>query len=162
MKIDLPPWQRAFQRLLMSWPATAFVRRILHHVDAILLHISDGRLDVTRLSGLPVVEITTVGAKSGVPRSLPLAGFPDGKNIILIASNFGGATHPGWYFNLKANPECVLSKGGQRGNFIAREAQAQERDRYWDLANSYYVGYAAYQQRAGKRKIPVMVLEPKR
>ena len=162
MKIDLPHWQRAFQRFLMSRPATAFVQRILHHVDAILLRISAGRLDVTRLSGLPVVEIITIGAKSGMPRSLPLAGFPDGNNIILIASNFGRAHHPGWYFNLKANPECVLSKGGRRAVFIAREAEAQERERCWDLANSYYVGYAAYQQRAGKRKIPVMVLEPKR
>ncbi len=162
MNAEIPGWQRVLQRFLMSRPITAIVQRTLHHIDAFILRLSAGRLDITRISGLPVVEITAIGVKSGLPRSLPLAGFPDGEKFVLIASNFGGAHHPGWYFNLKANPECVLKKEGQTGTFIAREAEGQERERYWELANSFYIGFYEYKQRAGNRKIPVMVLEPKR
>ena len=65
------------------------------------------------------------------------------------------------YYNLKANPECVVRKNGQVGTYIAREANNQENKYYYDMAISYYIGYTAYKQRAGNRKIPVMILEPK-
>jgi deazaflavin-dependent oxidoreductase (nitroreductase family) len=161
MKVEIPAWQRALQRFLMTRPVTAFVAPILHHADAFLLRLSGGHLDITRLSGLPVVELTAIGAKSGLLRTLPLAGHPDDDKYVLIASNFGRAHHPAWYHNLKANPECSVRKNGQAGTFIAREAEGEEREQYWQLAVSYYIGYEAYKQRAANRKIPVMVLEPK-
>ena len=91
VNVKIPAWQRVLQRFLMTRPVTAFVAPILHHVDAFFLRLSGGRLDITRLSGLPVVELTTIGAKSGLPRTLPLAGFPDGDKFVLIASNYGRA-----------------------------------------------------------------------
>ena len=157
----IPTWQRILQRFLMTRPITAFVAPVLHHVDAFFLRLSGGRLDITRLSGLPVVELTASGAKSGLPRTLPLAGFPDGDKFVLIASNYGRARHPDWYHNLKANPECVVKKNGREGTYIARETDGEERESYWNLAISYYGGYEAYKQWASQREIPVMVLEPK-
>jgi deazaflavin-dependent oxidoreductase (nitroreductase family) len=158
----IPPWQRILQRFLMTRPVTVLVAPILHHVDAFFLRLSGGRLDITRLSGLPVVELTAIGSKSGQPRTLPLAGFSDGDRFVLVASNYGRASHPAWYHNLKANPECIVKKNGKGGTYIARETEGDEREHYWNLAVSYYAGYEAYRQRAAHRKIPVMVLEPKR
>ena len=145
----------------MMRPVTALVAPILHHADAFLLKLTGGRLDFTRAAGLPVIELTTTGAKSGLKRTLPLAGYPEGDNLFLIASNFGRSRHPAWYYNLKANPECKVTKDGRTGEYIAREADEQENRYYFDMASSYYIGYAAYQKRAAHRKIPVMVLEPK-
>ncbi len=144
----------------MVRPVSAVMARILHHADTFLLRISGGRLDFTRAAGLPVIELTTTGAKSGLPRTHPLAGYPDGDKYVLVASNFGRKRHPAWYHNLKANPECTVKVNRRVTTCIARETEGEEHEQYWQLAVSYYVGYEAYRQRAGNRKIPVMVLEP--
>ena len=154
-------WQHIPQQFFALRPISWLMARLLHHADALLLRLSRGKLTFAQLTGLPIIELTTTGAKSGKQRTLPLTGLPDGEKYILIASNFGQAHHPGWYYNLKANPECMVKKNGQAGVYIAREAYEAENQRYYDMAISYYVGYAAYKQRAGERKIPVMVLEPK-
>jgi deazaflavin-dependent oxidoreductase (nitroreductase family) len=150
-----------FQQFLALRPVTWLMARVLHHADALMLRLSRGRLTFAQLSGLPIIELTTTGAKSGKQRILPLTGLPDGDKYALIASNFGQAHHPGWYYNLRANPECTVKKDGRTGVYIAREANDEENQYYYDMAVSYYVGYAAYKQRAANRRIPVMVLEPK-
>jgi len=154
-------FQRFIHRFLMLRPVSAFLARYLHRVDEIALRLSRGRWTVTSLVGLPIIQLTTTGAKSGKQRTLPLAGYPDGDKFVLIASNFGRAHLPAWYHNLKANPECTVKKDGHTGVYIACEANEQENEYYYAMAVSYYIGYAAYKQRTANRKIPVMVLEPK-
>ena len=149
-----------FQQFFALRPVSWLMARILHHADALMLRLSHGKMTFAQFSGLPIIELTTTGAKSGKQRTLPLTGLPDGEKYILIASNFGQAHHPGWYYNLKANPRCTVRENGHTGVYIAREADEDENQRYYELAISYYIGYAAYKQRAGERKIPVMVLEP--
>jgi deazaflavin-dependent oxidoreductase (nitroreductase family) len=85
----------------------------------------------------------------------------DGEKIAVIASNFGRAYNPGWYYNLKADPECEVSWNGRSGKYIAREAEGEEREKYWQLGLSYYAGYEKYKAHAAPRRIPVMVVEPK-
>ena len=160
MTKKIPSWQRLFHQFLALRPVTWLMARALHHADAMMLRWTHGRMSFAQFSGLPIIELTTIGAKSGRQRTLPLTGLPDGERYILIASNFGQAHHPGWYHNLKANPECMVRKNGHAGTYVAREADEDENQRYYDMAISYYVGYAAYRQRAGERKIPVMILEP--
>lgn len=150
------------QRFFSWQPVTTLLAPILHHVDTSILRLSGGKWDITHLSGFPVIELTTTGAKSGQSRTLPLAGLPDGDRLVLIASNFGREHNPAWYYNLKVHPECMVKKSGRNGVYIARETEGEERERYWQLAVSYYIGYEAYKQRAAHRKIPVMVLEPKK
>ena len=157
----IPTWQRLFQQFLALRPVTWLMARVLHHADALLLRLSRGKLTFSQFSGLPIIELTATGAKSGKQRTLPLAGYPDDEKIILIASNFGQKHSPAWYYNLKANPECTVKKDRRAEVYIAREADGQEYEGYYDMAISYYVGYAVYKQRAKNRKIPVMVLEPK-
>jgi len=162
MNKNISPMKRTFQQFLAWRPISWFMARVLHHIDALMLRLSGGKLTFAQISGLPIIELTTTGAKTGKQRILPITGLPDGDKYALIASNFGQDHHPGWYYNLKANPECVVKKDGRAGTYIAREADEDENKHYYDMAISYYVGYAAYKQRAGNRKIPVMILEPKR
>lgn len=154
--------KRKFQKFLAWQPITWFMVHYLHHADAFLLRLSGGKVTFAELSGLPIIELTTIGAKSGQSRTLPITGLPDGEKYALIGSNFGQAHNPAWYYNLKANPECIVKKEGLERTYIAREADDKENEHYYEIAISLYIGYAAYKQRAGDRKIPVMILEPKR
>jgi deazaflavin-dependent oxidoreductase (nitroreductase family) len=86
----------------------------------------------------------------------------DGEKIVLIGSNLGQKHNPGWYYNLKAYPECEVRFSGCADKYIARETEGDEREKYWQMAVSYYKGYDAYRVRAAHRKIPVMVLEPRK
>jgi deazaflavin-dependent oxidoreductase (nitroreductase family) len=155
-------FQKLIHRFLMlSW-VSAFLARVLYRLDKFLLRLTRGRFVITRLAGLPIIQLTTTGAKTGQARTMPLVGIPDGEKIALIASNFGQKHHPGWYYNLKVNPICLVRFDGRARNYIAHEASDTEHEKYFQLASSYYAGYQKYKERAAPRKIPVVVLEPKR
>jgi len=111
---------------------------------------------------LPIIQLTTKGAKSGQLRTVPLVVVVDGETLGLIGSNFGGRHAPGWYYNLKANPECEVKFNGKLQNYVARETQGDEYLHYWLTAVALYAGYAEYKERAAHRHIPVMVLEPRK
>jgi deazaflavin-dependent oxidoreductase (nitroreductase family) len=101
------------------------------------------------------------GAKSGVERQTPLVYTRDGENVLLVASRGGDVKHPAWYHNVTANPDVSFSIDGGERPYTARNATAAERPRLWDLVTRRYGGYAVYQQRAGDREIPIVVLEPR-
>jgi deazaflavin-dependent oxidoreductase (nitroreductase family) len=154
-------YQKFIHRFLMLEPVSAFLAKILYRVDRFILYISRGHYTATQLAGLPIVQLTTIGAKTGQPRSMPLVGIFDGVTIALIATYFGSKHNPGWYYNLKAHPECEASYAGYTQKYIAREIIGEEYEHYWQLAISFYEGYEKYKQRAAHRHIPVMLLEPK-
>ena len=141
----------------MAW----LFARVLHHLDGPVMRRSAGRHSVSAaLTGLPIIELTTVGARSGESRTLPLVGVPDGDRLVLVASNYGKQQNPAWYYNLKANPRCSTTFRGQRHEMEAYEAEGEERQRLWELDVSVYPPRNHYAQRAGNRRIPVMVLQP--
>ena len=110
---------------------------------------------------VPTLLLTTTGRKSGEPRALPLIyGESDGRYVV-IASRGGTPTHPVWYLNLEANPECELQLGAKHVRARARVAGGAERERLWKQMAAIYPPYDDYQQRAGARTIPVVVLEPR-
>lgn len=153
--------QRFLHVIPKSKPGSWFFARTLHHLDRPILRLTGGRQSMTNmLSGLPVVNVTTIGAKSGQPRSLPLVAIPDGENVILIASNYGQKHHPAWYYNLRAHPEVQLTYEGHTVTYTARETNGAERERCWQRAVDLYSGYAAYKERAGQRQIGVFLLTP--
>lgn len=154
-------FQRLLHRFFMLRPVSAFLAVVLHHVDALLLRLTNNRHTVTEIVGLPILQLITVGAKTGKPRKTLLVRLQDGERLAIIASNYGRAHNPGWYYNLKANPECQVLSTERAGTYIANEAEGEEREKYWQLALSYYAGYEKYRVRAVHRRIPVMVLNPK-
>ena len=160
MNIKPNLFQKFIHRFLMMRWVSAFLAVNLHRMDAVMLKLSHGRHTVTEIVGLPIIQITTIGAKSGEPRTMPLVSLFDGEKIALIGSNFGRQHNPGWYYNLKANPQCTVQVNGREQKFIARQTEGEEREKYWQMAVSYYKGYDLYKVRAAHRQIPVMILEP--
>jgi deazaflavin-dependent oxidoreductase (nitroreductase family) len=155
------PTQRGMRLLAGTRPVAWLFARVLHHLDGPVLQRSAGRHSLSSaLTGLPVVALTTVGARSGQPRTLPILGVPDADRLVLVASNYGQHRNPGWYYNLKANPRCSVVFRGQRHEMEAYEADGEERERLWQLDVSVYPPRNHYAQRAGNRRIPVMVLRP--
>jgi deazaflavin-dependent oxidoreductase (nitroreductase family) len=128
-------------------------------IDRVLLPLSRGRLSAA--PGQQVGMLESVGAKSGERRRTPLLYLRDGNHVVLVASKGGSTKNPAWYWNVKANPAVrFLGPGGLTGEYVAREAEGDERARLWAEAVDYYDGYATYQGRTDGRRIPVIVLEP--
>ena len=151
--------QRAIRRLIATRPVTWVLARTIHRIDAAVFRASGGRTTAGAvLSGLPIINLTTTGAKSGQPRCVTLVGIPDGERIILIASNWGQAKHPAWYHNIKAHQQVTVSTSGDARPYTARELAGAERDAAWARAVALYPGYKGYAERAG-REIPVVALE---
>jgi deazaflavin-dependent oxidoreductase (nitroreductase family) len=110
---------------------------------------------------LPTLLLTTTGRKTGQTRDVPLIyGERDGSYVV-VASRGGTPTHPVWYLNLEANPECELQVGTKHVRARARVAEGPERERLWRQMAEVYPPYDAYQKNAGARTIPVVVLEPR-
>ena len=153
--------QKLLHRFFMLRPVTAFFAPRVHHVDKAFLRLTKGRFTASEILGWKIIQLTTIGAKTKQLRTMPLIGILDGEKIALVASSFGREHNPGWYYNLKAHPECDVELNGLRGKYIARESSEEEYKRYWQMAVAFYAGYDKYKQRAAHRHIPVMVLEPK-
>jgi deazaflavin-dependent oxidoreductase (nitroreductase family) len=109
---------------------------------------------------MPVLELTTIGRKSGKPRSCMLTSpIQEGESIVIVASRGGDDFHPAWYLNLVDNPQVqVRYKGGPSKMMTARTATADERARMWPIVEKQYKGYAGYQQRTD-REIPLVILD---
>jgi deazaflavin-dependent oxidoreductase (nitroreductase family) len=161
---NAPPknWlQKTTVRIAVSVVGATLGARLVHHVDRLALRWSHGRFTLTTLlTGLEVLCLTTTGAKSGQPRTVPLLAIPhrDGQ-FILIASNWGQARHPAWYYNLLAHPQVTVTRNGRTQPYHARETSGEERERCWQIALQTYPGYAAYKRRT-TRRIPVILLTP--
>jgi deazaflavin-dependent oxidoreductase (nitroreductase family) len=124
--------QRGMRLLAGTRPMAWLFARVLHHLDGPVMRRNAGRPSVSAaLTGLPIIELTTVGARSGESRTLPLVGVPDGDRLVLVASNYGKQQNPAWYYNLKANPRCSTAFRGQRHEMEAYEAEGEERQRLW-------------------------------
>jgi deazaflavin-dependent oxidoreductase (nitroreductase family) len=115
---------------------------------------------------LPTLLLTTKGRKTGEPRDVPLIygkydGGKDDGRFVVIASRGGTPTHPVWFLNLEADPECEAQVSTQHVKARARVAEGEERERLWRQMVEIYPPYESYQENAGARTIPVVVLEPR-
>jgi deazaflavin-dependent oxidoreductase (nitroreductase family) len=133
-----------------------YVRNISLRVDQTLLSLTGGR--VSSVYPLPVMLLTTSGAATGLQRTVPLVYLSDA-GLILVASNFGGEHHPGWYHNLVANPNVEVLAGDRSGSYVAAEiTNLTGRERTWALVLGMNAGYDVYVARAGQRTIPLIRL----
>jgi F420H(2)-dependent quinone reductase len=111
------------------------------------------------LRGMPVIVVTSVGAKTGKLRKTALMRVEHDGTYAVVASLGGAARNPVWYNNLKANPHVMLQDGPSRRDYTAREVTGDEKVTWWKRAVAAYPDYANYQAKT-KRQIPVFVLEP--
>lgn len=161
---DANPLQKGLRRFAASGPGSWVFSRTLHHVDKPVFRATGGRHTFASLvAGLPVVMLTTTGAKSGQPRTVPLLGIPvDDGGVAVIASNFGQHRHPAWLVNLRAHPEAEMAlPGGAPARVRAVEVDGERRAQIWAHGLRVYPGFGTYEQRAAHRDIAVVVLEPR-
>jgi deazaflavin-dependent oxidoreductase (nitroreductase family) len=110
-----------------------------------------------RDTGIPVIIVTTRGASSGKIRKLALMRVEHEGEYALVASVGGAPKHPGWYWNLKADPTAVMIQDGpEPWDAVVREVTGDERAAWWERAVAVYPPYAEYQERT-ERVIPVFV-----
>ncbi|GAA2305921.1 nitroreductase family deazaflavin-dependent oxidoreductase [Streptomyces violaceusniger] len=127
--------------------------------DQVELIESSGGTEGTTMRGMPVVVLTTLGAKSGKIRKTPLMRVEHNGTYAVVASLGGSPKHPVWYYNVVADPRVELQDGPLRQDMIAREVTGEEKARWWERAVEAYPDYADYQTKTD-RQIPVFVLEP--
>jgi deazaflavin-dependent oxidoreductase (nitroreductase family) len=124
-----------------------------------VMKLSGGRL-LSNPLGMPTVELTTTGRRSGQPRTVLLTSpIHDGDRVVLVASKGGDDRHPDWYRNLTAHPEVTITIAGTTRTMTARTASAEEKADLWPQVTATYKGYASYQRRTS-RDIPVVICEP--
>lgn len=114
-----------------------------------------------QMEGWPLVLVHHKGAKSGTERVNPLVYQQlEGESIAVFASKGGAPTNPDWYYNLVANPDTTIETGTETRPVRARVASDDERTRIWEAQKKIFPNFAEYEQTAGDRKIPVVILEP--
>ncbi len=139
-----------------SWP----VLRRLMGVHTQVYRVTNGMIGHRFPGAPPMLLLDHVGAKSGTHRTTPLVYVDDSPDLVLVASKGGHPKHPGWYHNLRANPDTTVQVGSERRSVRARIASSEERERLWPKAVATYSGYRGYQERT-EREIPLVILEPR-
>lgn len=119
---------------------------------------SGGRLGGKFLGGEPVLLLTTVGRRSGEPRTTPLLYLEDGERLVVVASVGGAPQNPLWYGNLVAEPRVEVEIARKREVRRARTASDEERTALWPRLCAMYPSYQDYQD-VTDRRIPVVILE---
>lgn len=133
--------------------------RALSALHAGVLALTGWRV-AARVAGMPIVELRTIGRRSGRVRMVVLsAPIVNGDAIVLVASKGGDDRHPAWYRNLVAHPDVELTVGESTRRMRARIANPDERAVLWPQVIAAYRGYGAYQRRT-EREIPLVICEP--
>jgi len=127
--------------------------------DQVELYESSGGTEGTTLRGMPVVVVTSRGAKSGKLRKNPVMRVENGGRYAVVASKGGSPTHPVWYYNLVADPHVELQDGPVKMDMTARLVKGEEKASWWERAVAAYPDYADYRKKT-TREIPVFLLEP--
>ncbi len=134
--------------------------KLMSRINIWLFRASAGRLGSRFFGGAPVLLLTSIGRRSGKPRTAPLIYLEDGDNVVLVASKGGMSQHPVWYLNLVAHPDVEVQIGSEVRKLRARTASDEEKKKLWPRLNAVYGHYDEYQARTD-RNIPVVISEPR-
>ena len=152
--------QRGVQALGSSRAGAWLFSRTLRHLDDAVTRVSRGRQSAPQLlAGLPVLDLTTTGRRSGRPRTSHLISIPVGEDLAVLGTNFGQPATPAWVLNLEADPRATVTYRGRTLPVTARPATDTERAAVMDRSRAIYGGYERYQQRISARRVRVFVLE---
>ena len=155
-------FQRLVQRFASTRPGGWVFSRTLRHLDAVVARVSRGRTSAPEvLAGLPVLQVTTTGRRSGEQRRTFLISVPVDDTLALLGTNFGQASTPAWVLNLEADPRTTVTHRGHEVAARARPASEAERQQVLSSSANIYGGYLKYQERIGtSRRVRIFVLDP--
>jgi deazaflavin-dependent oxidoreductase (nitroreductase family) len=156
---------RSFHRLVRRTAATRLMAKVYgviqQPLDQLVYRLSGGATTATSwLAGVEITMLTTTGARTGRPRTLPVLGLPDGDDTILIASNFGRPRNPAWYHNLRADPHATIVVDGVSREVVAQELSGSDRDVGYRRGEEIFPGFTRYVGWTAGREIPVLRLRP--
>jgi F420H(2)-dependent quinone reductase len=151
------PSDHAYSRLSMTMPAGML--RAIGKLNVPVYRLTRGRL-MGKVGKAPVLLLTTIGRRSGQPRTAPVLYMADADRLVVIGSNAGNTRAPAWSHNLKANPDVEVQIQGERRSLRSRLAEGQERAELWRKMNERYAGFDDYDEHTS-RDIGVFVLEPR-
>jgi deazaflavin-dependent oxidoreductase (nitroreductase family) len=134
-------------------------RHVSWKLDPLLLRLTRGRVATSMM--FPVAVLETTGARSGARRRNAVIYWNDGDDVVIAASHAGRPTHPGWYFNVVADPHVVFGGTAMRAEVVpAAAAAAADRARLWALGDNVFPPFATYREQAASagRTIPLVRL----
>ncbi len=143
--------------------AISWMPRLLPQITALdkaIQWVTRGRLTVLDIAGLPNLMLTVVGRKSGIPRSTPLLCVPDGDDILIAGSYFGGPKEPVWVKNVEAAAEVKVRYRRREMLMTARRLEGDERQAAWAHMIKTWPNFVMYEQRTD-REIKVFRLTPR-
>lgn len=151
-------WVRQFAATAVgSW----LLARLMPTLDRATFRVTGHRLTLTAIvSGLPVVRLTTTGARTAMPHAVSVIGFSTPQGLIVATGNFGRPSEPAWSANLRRNPRAILVQGRLAQAVVAHELTGDARATAWRQCLDIYPGGAAYARRASPRAIALFVLDP--
>jgi deazaflavin-dependent oxidoreductase (nitroreductase family) len=154
----------AYQRLLLRVIDTRFARRffgphVFSHLDRWVIRLTGGRLTAAGPPVFPTLNLTVAGARSGLPRTVPLIYAPLGRAMVVVATNWGRERHPAWSANLLRHPDATVRTKAGVIAVRARLLPAEERDRLWPELLRTMPAWDDY-RRSLDRDVRVFVLEP--
>ncbi|MBF4997409.1 nitroreductase/quinone reductase family protein [Nocardia aobensis] len=137
-----------------------FALKAMNTAHRVLLKASHGRFG-NEFGGMPSLELTTIGRKSGQPHAVMLtAPVAQDGSFVVVASRGGDPVHPAWFLNLRENPEVTVSvRSGPQQRMRATILTSEQRAQLWPDITRRYSNYAAYQKRTS-REIPLVRLSP--
>jgi deazaflavin-dependent oxidoreductase (nitroreductase family) len=135
-------------------------RPIAEQLEALLRFATNGRIGVLDLTGLPNVQITTPGRKTGLARTATVQYVPTQDGLLVVGSNWGRERHPSWSANLKATERVTVRRRGRRFTAKVRLLSGEERDEAWATALAHWPNYRIAQDLAGGRSFRLFLLTP--
>ena len=152
--------QAAVQAFASTKPGAWAFSKTVRHLDDAVTRMTHGRHTLPELlAGLPVLDLTTTGRKSGQPRTSHLISIPIGADLALLGTNFGQPKTPAWVLNLEADPNASVRYRDVIVPVRARPASEDERARVMARSAGIYGGYKKYEQRITGREVRIFVLE---
>lgn len=134
--------------------ANRVAMRVQWALHKLVWNLSGGRIG-TKAVGMPVVELVTIGHKSGEERQVLLNYVEVDGAPVVLGSNAGRDTDPAWVRNLRANPRARARWGGRWHEVVAEELEGAAREAAWDRAVEVNEGYRDY---AAGRALPIPIL----
>jgi deazaflavin-dependent oxidoreductase (nitroreductase family) len=110
-------------------------------------------------SGLPTLLLTCIGRKSGAKRTTPLIFMQNGEDMVIVGSLAGYDTHPAWYHNVSANPECWVQLDDRKMTAVARDATDEEREKLWPELAAMFPAWGFFQKQTD-RPFSIVILSP--
>ena len=155
--------QRLLKALAASRGGARVFSRVLPPLDSLVQRATRSRHTLPGLLvGLPVVDLTTTGRKTGQRRTTHLIAVPHRDTLALIGTNFGQPSTPEWVLNLEAEPRARVTYRGTTVDVHARLADAEESAEIFAASSDYYAGFRTYDGRITGRRVRVFVLETER